>query len=277
VGARCKLCGVLTRPFGPTGVPVSVIGQGTWHMGEDKRIRKDEVAALKLGIELGMTHLDTAEMYADGASEEIVADAVAGQRDRVFIATKVLPSNASRKGTLKACERSLKRLRTDHVDLYLLHWWSDRHPIEDTMRSMAELVASGKTRFVGVSNLDVEQMRAAQAALGAIRIACNQVPYNLRDRDIEKDVLPHCERERIAVVGYTPLARGGFMRGAVADVAKRLGKTPRQVALNFLTRRPSLFTIPKATSPEHVRENAGALDFTLSPKDRSAIEADTRT
>ncbi|HEX9125692.1 MAG TPA: aldo/keto reductase [Methylomirabilota bacterium] len=267
---------MITRPFGSTGVSVPVIGQGTWHMGEDKRIRKDEVAALKLGIELGMTHIDTAEMYADGASEEIVAEAIEGQRDRIFIATKVLPSNASRKGTLAACERSLKRLRTDHVDLYLLHWWSDQHPIEDTMRAMADLVAAGKTRFVGVSNFDVEQMRAAQAALGTMRLACNQVLYHLRDRDIEKDVLPHCERERIAVVGYTPLARGGFMRGAVADIAKRLGKTPRQVALNFLTRRPSLFTIPKATRPEHVRENAGALDFTLPPKDLSAIDAESR-
>jgi diketogulonate reductase-like aldo/keto reductase len=267
---------VITRPFGSTGVSVPVVGQGTWHMGEDKRIRKDEVAALKLGIELGMTHIDTAEMYADGASEEMVAEAIEGQRDRIFIATKVLPSNASRKGTLAACERSLKRLRTDHVDLYLLHWWSDQHPIEDTMRAMADLVAAGKTRFVGVSNFDVEQMRAAQAALGTMRLACNQVLYHLRDRDIEKDVLPHCERERIAVVGYTPLARGGFMRGAVADIAKRLGKTPRQVALNFLTRRRSLFTIPKATRPEHVRENAGALDFTLPSKDLSAIDAESR-
>jgi diketogulonate reductase-like aldo/keto reductase len=144
------------------------------------------------------------------------------------------------------------------------------------MRAMADLVAAGKTRFIGVSNFDVEQMRAAQAALGTMRLACNQVLYHLRDRDIEKDVLPHCERERIAVVGYTPLARGGFMRGAVADIAKRLGKTPRQVALNFLTRRPSLFTIPKATRPEHVRENAGALDFTLPPKDLSAIDAESR-
>ena len=253
-----------------------VIGQGTWHVGEDKRIRKDEVVALKLGIELGLTHIDTAEMYADGASEGIVAEAIAGQRDQIFIATKVLPSNASRKGTLAACERSLKRLRTDHVDLYLLHWWSDQHPIGDTMRAMADLVAAGKTRFVGVSNFDVEQMRAAQAALGTIPLACNQVLYHLRHRDIEKDIVSHCERERIAVVGYTPLARGGFMRGAVADIAKRLGKTPRQVALNFLTRRPSLFTIPKAARPEHVRENAGALDFTLSPQDLSAIDAESR-
>ena len=245
-------------------------------MGEDRRLKKDEIAALRLGIELGMTHIDTAEMYADGQSEEIVAEAVAGQRDRVFIATKVLPSNASYKGTLAACERSLKRLRTDHVDLYLLHWWSGQHPIEDTMRAMVELCASGKTRFAGVSNFDVEQMRAAQKALGKIPLACNQVLYHLRDRDIEKDVVPHCEKTRIAVVGYTPLARGGFMRGAVADIAKRLGKTPRQVALNFLTRRPSLFTIPKATRPEHVRENAGALDFALTAADISAIDAGHR-
>lgn len=267
---------VIARPFGPTGVSVSVIGQGTWHMGEDRRLKKDEIAALRLGIELGMTHIDTAEMYADGQSEAIVADAVAGQRDRVFIATKVLPSNASYKGTLAACDRSLKRLRTDHVDLYLLHWWSSQHPIEETMRAMVDLCASGKTRSAGVSNLDVEQMEAAQKALGTIPLACNQVLYHLRDREIEKALVPHCERTRIAVVGYTPLARGGFMRGAVAEIAKRHGKTPRQVALNFLTRKPSLFTIPKATRPEHVRENAGALDFTLTPADISAIDAEHR-
>src|ERR1700687_4417650 len=245
-------------------------------MGEDRRFKKDEIAALRLGIELGLTHIDTAEMYADGQSEEIVAEAVAGQRDRVFIATKVLPSNASYKGTLAACERSLKRLRTDHVDLYLLHWWSGQHPIEDTMRAMVELCASGKTRFAGVSNFDVEQMRAAQAALGKIPLACNQVLYHLRDRDIEKAVVPYCEKARIAVVGYTPLARGGFMRGAGADIAKRLGKTPRQGALDLLTRRPPRFTIPKATRAEHVRENAGALDFTLTPADISAIDAEHR-
>ena len=267
---------MLTRPFGPAGVEVSVIGQGTWHMGEDRHLKKAEIAALKLGIELGMTHIDTAEMYGDGRAEEIVAEAVAGQRDRVFIATKVLPSNASYEGTLEACERSLKRLRLDYLDLYLLHWSSDRHPIEKTMRAMTELVASGKARFVGVSNFDVPQMKAAQAALGGIPLACNQVLYHLRDREIEKDVLPHCKRARTAVVGYTPLARGGYMRGAVTEVAKRIGRTPRQVALNFLTRRPPLFTIPKATRPEHVRENAGALDFTLSPQDLAAIDAESR-
>ena len=268
---------VISRPFGITGVEAAVVGQGTWHMGEDRKLRKDEIAALSFGLDLGLTHIDTAEMYADGRAEEIVAEAVAGRRHEAFIATKVMPSNASYRGTIEACERSLKRLRTDHVDLYLLHWWSGRHAIADTMRAMAELCAAGKTRFVGVSNLDVAQMEAAQGALGGIRLACNQVLYHLRDRAIETDVLPHCERERMAVVGYTPLARGGFMRGTVADIAKRLGKTPRQVALNFLTRRPALFTIPKAARPEHVRENAGALDFTLTPEDLSAVDAEYRS
>lgn len=263
---------MIARPFGSTGVPVAVIGQGTWRMGESPATRRAEVAALRLGIELGLTHIDTAEMYGDGGAERIVAEAIAGQRDRVFLATKVLPSNASYHGTLRACEASLRRLRTDRVDLYLLHWWSDRHPVEETMRAMAELVRRGLTRFVGVSNLDVDQLRRAQAALGSIPLACDQVLYHLRDRGIERELLPHCERSRVAVVGYTPLARGGYMRGIVAEVARRHGRTPRQVALNFLTRRPSLFTIPKASRAEHVRENAAALDFTLTRDDLRAMD-----
>jgi diketogulonate reductase-like aldo/keto reductase len=263
---------VITRPFGSTGVPVAVIGQGTWRMGEDAARRRDEVAALRLGIELGMTHIDTAEMYGDGEAERVVAEAIAGRRRHVFLASKVLPSNASHAGTIRACEASLRRLRTDYLDLYLLHWWSERHPVEETMRAMAELVRRGLTRWVGVSNLDVSQMRRAQVALGDLPLACNQVLYHLRDRAIEEDVLPHCERARVAVVGYTPLARGGYMRGAVAGIAKRHGRTPRQVALNFLTRRPALFTIPKATDPAHVRENAEALDFTLTREEVRAID-----
>jgi diketogulonate reductase-like aldo/keto reductase len=266
---------VITRPFGPTGVPVPVIGQGTWGMGEKRARRRDEVAALRLGIELGMTHIDTAEMYADGGAERIVAEAVAGQRDRIFIVSKVLPSNASRAGTIRACEASLRRLGTDYLDLYLVHWWSDRHPVEETMRAMTELVRRGLTRLVGVSNFDVPQMRAAQTALGAVPLASNQVLYHLRDREIETGVLPHCERKRVAVVGYTPLARGGFMRGPVVEIAKRHGRTPRQVALNFLTRRPALFTIPKASDPAHVRENAAALEFTLSRAELRTIDAAT--
>ena len=265
---------MITRPFGSTGVSVPAIGQGTWRMGESRDAQKDEVAALRLGIELGLTHIDTAEMYGDGGAERVVAEAVAGRRDGVFIATKVHPTNASYTGTLKACERSLRRLNTDYVDLYLLHWWSDRYPIAETMKAMEELVRRGLVRLIGVSNLDVAQMKAAQAALGRERLACNQVLYHLRDREIEKDVLPYCEAQGIAVVGYTPLARGGFMRGVVAEIAKKHGRTPRQVALNFLTRRPSLFTIPKASRLEHVRENAAALDFTLSPDDLAAIAAE---
>lgn len=264
---------MITRLFGWTGVPVAVIGQGTWRMGESRSTHRDEVAALRLGIELGLTHIDTAEMYGDGGAEKVVAEAVAGRRDQVFIATKVLPSNASYTGTLRACEASLRRLRTDHVDLYLLHWWSDAHPIGETMRAMAELVARGLARFIGVSNFHASQIQAARAALGRERLACNQVLYHLRDRAIEKDVLPICESQGVAVVGYTPLAKGGFLRGVVAELARKRGRTPRQVALNFLTRRPSLFTIPKASRPEHVRENAAALDFSLTPEELSAIGA----
>lgn len=264
---------MITRAFGPTGVPVAVIGQGTWRMGEGRVPAKDEVAALRLGIELGMTHLDTAEMYGDGGAERIVGQAIAGQRERVFIATKVLPSNASYAGTIRACEASLRRLGTDYVDLYLLHWWSSQYPVAETMRAMEELVARGLVRFVGVSNLDLGQIRGAQAALGRERLACNQVLYHLRDRGIEQAVLPYCEREGIALVGYTPLDKGGFLRGVVAEIARRRGVTPRQVALNFLTRRPSLFTIPKASRSEHVRENAAALDFTLTAEEVAAIDA----
>lgn len=264
---------MITRLFGATGVEVPVIGQGTWHMGESRRAEREEVAALRLGLELGLTHIDTAEMYGDGGAERVVAQAITGHpRERLFIVTKVLPSNASSAGTIKACEQSLKRLGTDYVDVYLIHWWG-QHPIADTMHAMETLVTRRLTRFVGVSNFDVGQMRQAQAALGPARLACNQVLYHLRDRAIERDLVPHCEREKAAIVGYTPLARGGFMRDPVGAIAKRHGRTPRQVALNFLTRRTALFTIPKASQPEHVRENAAALDFTLSGDELRAIDA----
>ncbi|MFQ5899091.1 MAG: aldo/keto reductase [Candidatus Methylomirabilia bacterium] len=264
---------MIRRPFGRSGVSVSVIGQGTWRMGESRGAHEDEVAALRLGIELGLTHIDTAEMYADGGAERVVGRAISGHRSEVFVATKVLPHNASYAGTLRACERSLRRLNTDYIDLYLLHWWSHRHPVGETMRAMEKLVARGSVRFIGVSNFDVAQMKEAEAALTRERLVCNQVLYHLRDREIEADILPYCETRKIAVVGYTPLARGGFLRGGVAEIAKRHGRTPRQVALNFLTRRPLVFTIPKAGRRDHVRENAAALDFTLTPGDLKAIDA----
>jgi diketogulonate reductase-like aldo/keto reductase len=264
---------MITRPLGWTGVPVPVIGQGTWRMGERRAAEKAEIAALRLGVDLGLTHIDTAEMYGDGGAERVVGRAVAGRRQEVFLATKVLPEHASSAGTIRACEQSLRRLGTDHVDLFLLHWWSGRHPIGETMRAMEELVQRGLTRFIGVSNFDVPELEAARAALTRERLACNQVLYHLRDREIEGRILPYCERHGIAVVGYTPLARGGFLRGPVPDIARAHDATPRQVALKFLTRRPSLFSIPKASRPEHVRENAGALGFTLTRAELRALEA----
>jgi len=249
-----------------------VIGQGTWRMGEDPRARDREVAALRLGLDLGLTHIDTAEMYGDGRAEEIVGEAIADRRADVVVVTKIMPSGASYDGTLRAFEASLKRLRTGYVDVYLLHWWGNQHPISETMRAMETLVERGLLRGIGVSNFDVPQLKAAQAALKRERLLCNQVLYHLADRGVEKAVLPLCEREGIAVVGYTPLARGGFLRGVVAEIARKHGRTPRQVALNFLVRRSSLFTIPKAAQPEHVRENAAALDFTLSQTEVTAID-----
>ena len=263
---------MITRPFGASGYPVAVIGQGTSGMGERRSARKDEVAALRLGLDLGLTHIDTAEMYGNGEAEEIVGEAIAGRRAEVFVTTKVLPSHASYDGTLRACEASLRRLKTNYLDLYLIHWWSERHPVADTMRAMETLVGRGLVRFLGVSNFDVAQLKAAQAALTGEPLVCNQVLYHLSARGIEGELLPYCEREGFAVVGYTPLARGGYARGVVAQIAKKYGRTPRQVVLNFLTRRPALFTIPKASRPEHLRENAAALEFTLSAEDVARID-----
>jgi diketogulonate reductase-like aldo/keto reductase len=263
---------MIARPFGATGATVAVIGQGTWGMGESRSAEKQEIAALRLGIDLGMTHIDTAEAYADGGAERVVGRAVQGRRAEVFITTKVWPENASYAGTVRACEQSLRRLRMDYIDLYLLHWPS-HHPIHETMRAMEELVGRALVRFIGVSNFDVPRLQAAQAALSRERIACDQVLYHLRDRTIERDLLPYVETHTMAVVGYTPLARGGFHRGTVAEIARKHGRTPRQIALNFLTQRPSLFTIPKASRLEHVRENAAALEFTLSAEDRRSIDA----
>jgi diketogulonate reductase-like aldo/keto reductase len=241
-----------SEPFGWTGVRVPVIGQGTWRMGESRDAER-EIAALRLGLDLGMTHIDTAEMYGDGRAEEVVAAAIRGQaRSQLFIVSKVLPQNASYKGTIAACEASLRRLRLERLDLYLLHW-PGRHPIGETMRAMEDLVASGKIRYHGVSNFDVDELRQAMAALTHTRLACNQVLYNLAHRGIERDLLPLCEKEGIAVVGYTPFGglpgSGTSGRGVLDGIAQDHGRTVRQVVLAFLTRRPLLFAIPKAGHP----------------------------
>jgi diketogulonate reductase-like aldo/keto reductase len=246
------------RAFGHTGVQVPIVGQGTWQL----RDKSAAIEALRVGVELGMTHVDTAELYR--GSESVIREAVGDKRRELFLVSKVLPRNASYKGTLDACEQSLQRLGTDHLDCYLLHWWSDEHPIEETMRAMGELVDKGKTRFVGVSNFDVDELEAAKKALGSKRLACNQVLYHLEARGMESDVLPWCKKNGVAVVGYSPFgSTNGFpspkSKGGqvLAGIAQRLGKTPHQVALAYLTRDHNVFVIPKAEKAQHVRDNAG--------------------
>lgn len=266
-----------SKPFGATKLPLPVLGQGTWQMGESRRQRAAEVAALRLGLELGMAHIDTAEMYGRGAAEEIIAEALRGRRRAdVFLASKVLPAHASYAGTKRACEQSLRRLQTDHLDLYLLHWPSSE-PIAETMRAMEDLVAEGKTRHIGVSNFDLPELREAMTVLGRQRLVCNQVLYNLGHRGIERDLMPFCADAGIAVVGYTPF--GAWPRRASAGmsmleaVAARHHATAHQVALAFLTRQANVFAIPKASDAAHVRANAAAGDLVLSAADLAAIDA----
>jgi diketogulonate reductase-like aldo/keto reductase len=271
---------LLRRKFGWTGLDVPVIGMGTWMIeGRSREAKRRAIEALRLGLDLGMNHIDTAEMYGNGRAEELIAEAVDGQRKQVFLVSKVLPSNSSYEGTLKACERSLKRLKTDFIDLYLLHWPSNQHPIEETMRAMEKLVDEGMIKFIGVSNFDVEQLREAQQSLVKHRIACNQILYYLGYRGIEIDLLPYCAENRIAIVGYSPFGHGNFpssqSRGGkvLAEISKRHDRTVRQVVLNFLTRNSNVFTIPKAGNPEHVKDNSGAVgNWKLTDEDIAAID-----
>ncbi len=259
-----------TREFGGTGIPVPVLGLGTWQMEEDPL--PGAVAALRRGVELGMAHVDTAEMYGSGRVEEIVGEALRGIRDRVFLVSKLLPSNASYAGTLRACERSLRRLRTDRLDGYLLHW-PGSHPLEETFRAFEKLRADGKIRTWGVSNFDVEGMEEAVRIAGPGRIACNQVLYNLGERTIEHGLLPWCRDGGVALVAYTPLAARSFRSAPALDrVAAARGCGPRAVALAFLLRRGA-FAIPKSSRPEHVEENAGAAALRLSDEEADGIDA----
>ena len=264
-----------TRAFGPTGRRVPVIGQGTWNL--ERGDEASAVAALRRGLDLGMTHVDTAEMYGRGAAERRIAKAIAGRRDEVFLVSKVLPENSSRAGTVRACERSLERLATDHLDLYLLHW-RGAAPLEETVSAFEQLRADGKIRAWGVSNFDVEELDELAKLAPVESIACNQVLYHLEERAIEHAVLPWCERRGVAVVGYSPFGSGRFPaprgRGGrvLQEVADAHGATPRQVALAFLVRRPPLFAIPKAADLRHVEENAVAGDLQLSPGEIEAIE-----
>jgi len=263
------------REFGSSGVRVPVIGQGTWQMEGDDR--QSAIEALRAGIDLGMTHIDTAELYGSGRVEQLVAEAIAGRRDELYLVSKVMPSNASRAGTIRACEQSLKRLRTDRLDCYLLHW-PGNHPLAETIDAFEQLRADGKIRAWGVSNFDERELERALEIAGPGKIACNQVLYNLAQRDIEHAVVPWCEAHGVAVVGYTPFGGSRFPPAgrsgkALVEVAERHGASPYQVALAFLTRAPTLFAIPKASSPKHVRDNAAAANLALDPADIAALDA----
>ena len=264
------------EPFGTTNRLVAVVGQGTWNL--DEAPRAEAVAALRRGLDLGATHIDGAEMYGSGAAEELVGEAMFGRRDEVFLVSKVLPHNASRQGTVAACERSLARLRTDRLDCYLLHWRGS-HPLAETVAAFEELRRAGKILSWGVSNFDVDDLDELAAAAGSARPACNQVLYHLKERAIEHAVLPWCEANGVAVTAYSPFGQTDFPAPGsaggrvLAGVAAAHGATPRQVALAFLTRARSVFAIPKASTPEHVAENAAAGDLRLAPDEVAAIEA----
>lgn len=263
------------RRFGPDNRNVAMIGQGTWQIEESSRAAA--VAALRRGLDLGMTHIDTAEMYGSGESETIVGEAIAGRREEVFLVSKVLPQNASRRATVAACEKSLARLRTDRLDCYLLHWRGP-HPLADTIEAFEQLRREGKILSWGVSNFDVADLEEAQAIAGEGRLACNQVLYNLGERAIEHAVLPWCEERGIAVVAYSPFGREDFPSPStpggrvLAQIAAAHAATPRQVALRFLLRRPSVFVIPKAARADHAAENAGAAELRLSDAEVARID-----
>jgi len=271
------------KELGKTGVKVPVLGLGTWGIGgrSSRYTAADAqaVQALRMGLDLGMLFIDTAEFYGHGHSEEIVADAIGDRRESVFLATKVSPEHFGHDDVLKACEASLKRLKVSYVDLYQLHWPNPSIPISETMKAMERLVLEGKVRHIGVSNFSVRQTREAQASLSKATLAANQVDYSLLDRSIEKDLLQYSQREHITVIAYSPLAKSQIPKGGrggkwqiLDDIAKRNEKTRSQVALNWLIAKEGVVTIPKAASLEHVKENAGAVGWALSGEDQKALE-----
>lgn len=251
------------------GTAVPVIGQGTWHMGENRAERAREVSALQLGVDLGMTLIDTAEMYGEGGAEEVVGQAIRGRRDEVFLVSKVYPHNASRRGVADACERSLQRLGTDCIDLYLLHW-RGQYPLAETVEAFERLKEQGKIRHWGVSNLDLDDMHE----LDAPACAANQVLYNPMERGIEFDLLPWCQAQNMPVMAYCPLGQGGELlrHRSMLEVAQRHAAQPAQVALAWALRHPNVLVVPKAVNPDHVRSNAAASKLTLSAEDLALLD-----
>ena len=256
----------------PSGDSIPVLGLGAWMMGETARSKQDEVQALRLGLDLGMNLIDTAELYASGGSELVVAEAIAGRRDEVFLVSKVMPNNATRKGTIAACEKSLKRLNTDRLDLYLLHW-RDSVPLRETLDGLVTLKRDGKIRNWGVSNFDVDDMEELLALPGGKDVATNQVMYNLRRRGIEYALLPWSRKHNIPIMAYSPLDQGHLMRSSeLMHIAERNGATPAQIALAWVIRQPGVFAIPKAAREAHVRDNMKALSITLNDDDLAELD-----
>jgi diketogulonate reductase-like aldo/keto reductase len=262
-----------TTPL-PDGECVPVLGQGTWRMGENTRAHNDEVAALRLGIELGMTLIDTAEMYGEGGAEEVVADAIEDQRDRVFVVTKVYPHNASRTELPKACERSLKRLRIDAIDLYLLHWRERNTRLEETVEAFEKLRGAGKIKRWGVSNFDVDDMEDLWSIENGTNCAADQVLYNLENREIESGLLQWSQKNEIPIMAYSPVGHGrGLLENAtLRKIAKRHDGTTSQIALAWGLRQPGVIAIPKASSEKHVRDNAGSIDIKLTREDLADLD-----
>jgi diketogulonate reductase-like aldo/keto reductase len=255
-----------------SGEGVPALGQGTWGMGEQKKRRAHEIAALKLGLDLGMTLIDTAEMYGDGGAEEVVGEAVAGRRDEVFLVSKVLPHHATRRGTVAACHASLKRLRAEQLDLYLLHW-REGVPLEETLEAFATLNRSGDIRYWGVSNFDTSDVKELVALRGGGAVATNQVLYNLSRRGIEFDLLPWCRERQIPIMAYSPIDQGRLLgRPVAARIAKRHHATAAQVALAWVLRHEDVVAIPKGTHLDHVRQNRAALDIHLTPEDLDELD-----
>lgn len=257
----------------PSGAPVPVLGQGTWGMGERRDRRPQEVAALRFGMELGMTLIDTAEMYGEGAAEEIIAEAIDGRpRDEIYLVSKVYPHHADRRGAPAACERSLRRLRTDHLDLYLLHW-RGAYPLSETVEAFESLVQAGKIRDWGVSNFDLSDMLELIVLPGGEHVATNQVHYNLLHREIEMDLIPWCRGRHVPIMAYTPIEQGRLLgASALKRVSARHGATPAQVALAWLLQKQEVIVIAKASKIEHVRQNREALDVHLTIRDLEALD-----
>ena len=259
--------------FLPSGESVSALGLGTWMMGERPDKRTDEIAALNLALDLGMNVVDTAEMYGNGGAEKLIAKAVGHRRGEMFLVSKVLPQHATRAGTVAACNASLKRLNTNHLDLYLLHWRGSV-PLEDTLAGFDDLTKAGKVRHWGVSNFDVDDMEELMALPGGTNLQTNQVLYNLTRRGIEFDFVPWCRKRRIPTMAYSPIEQGRLLKNArLKSIAARHGATPAQIALAWVLRQNGVIAIPKAGTPDHVRENAAAVDITLTPQDLTELDS----